>query len=111
MYLLQIWFNLSGPATGGAIYDSYAMCKFTWIDFIRESVPDETTLYKFRYLLEVNGPNKLFYDTVNYSSIDYHINRRLGRSHIYLEKQLNGNNILRTASPLRAARWNIHFKS
>ena len=29
MYLLQIWFNLSDPATEDAIYDSYAMRKFT----------------------------------------------------------------------------------
>ena len=33
MYLLQIWFNLSDPATEDAIYDSYAMRKFTGIDF------------------------------------------------------------------------------
>ena len=29
MYLLQIWFNLSDPATEDAIYDSCAMRKFT----------------------------------------------------------------------------------
>lgn len=52
MYLLQIWFNLSDPATEDAIYDSYAMRKFTGIEFMTESVPDETTLCKFRHLLE-----------------------------------------------------------
>lgn len=65
MYLLQIWFNLSDPATEDAIYDSYAMRKFTGIDFLTESVPDETTLCKFRHLLEKNGVNKLFFDAVN----------------------------------------------
>ena len=54
MYLLQIWFNLSDPATEDAIYDSYAMRKFTGIDFMTEAVPDETTLCKFRHLLEEN---------------------------------------------------------
>ena len=44
MYLLQIWFNLSDPATEDAIYDSCAMRKFTGIDFMTEAVPDETTL-------------------------------------------------------------------
>ena len=44
MYLLQIWFNLSDPATEDAVYDSYAMRKFTGIDFMTEAVPDETTL-------------------------------------------------------------------
>lgn len=65
MYLLQIWFNLSDPATEDAIYDSYAMRKFAGIDFMTENVPDETTLCKFRHLLEENGLNKLFFDAVN----------------------------------------------
>ena len=65
MYLLQIWFNLSDPATEDAIYDSYAMRKFTDIDFMTETVPDETTLCKFRHLLETNGLNKLFFDAIN----------------------------------------------
>ena len=56
--LLQIWFNLSDPATEDAIYDSYAMRKFTGIDFMTEAVPDETTLCKFRHLLEENGLKK-----------------------------------------------------
>ena len=65
MYLLQIWFNLSDPATEDAIYDSYAMRKFTGINFMTEAVPDETTLCKFRHLLETNGLNKLFFDAIN----------------------------------------------
>ena len=65
MYLLQIWFNLSDPATEDAIYDSYAMRKFTEIDFMTEAVPDETTLCKFRHLLEKNELNKLFFDAIN----------------------------------------------
>ena len=64
MYLLQIWFNLSDPATEDAIYDSYAMRKFTGIDFMEDTVPDETTLCKFRHLLEANGLNKLFFDAI-----------------------------------------------
>ena len=66
MYLLQIWFNLSDPATEDAIYDSYAMRKFTGIDFMTEAVPDETTLYNFRHLLEAHGLNKLFFDAINH---------------------------------------------
>ena len=65
MYLLQIWFNPSDPATEDAIYDSYAMRKFTGIDFMTEAVPDETTLHKYRHLLEENGLNKLFFDAIN----------------------------------------------
>ncbi len=60
MYLLQNWFNLSDPATEDAIYDSYAMRKFIGIDFMTESVPDETTQCKFRHLLETHELNKRF---------------------------------------------------
>lgn len=65
MYLLQIWFNLSNPATEDAIYDSYAMRKFTGINFMTKSVPDETTLCKFHHLLEENDLNKLFFGVIN----------------------------------------------
>ncbi len=65
MYLLQIWFNLSDPATEDAIHDSYAMRKFTGINLMTESVPNETTLYKFRHLLEANGVNKLCFDAID----------------------------------------------
>lgn len=65
MYLLQIRFNLSDPATEGAIYGSYPMRKFTGIDFMAESVSDEMTFCKFRHLLEANGLNKLFFDAIN----------------------------------------------
>ncbi len=64
MYFLQSWFTLSDPATEDAIYDSYAMRRFSGIDFMRESVPDETTLCKFRHLLEEHGLNKLFFEAL-----------------------------------------------
>ena len=41
------------------------MRKFTGINFMTEAVPDETTLCKFRHLLEANGLNKLFFDAIN----------------------------------------------
>ncbi len=65
MYLLQVWFNLSDPGTEEAIYDSYAMRKFTGINFITDSVPDETTLCNFRHLLEKHGLSKLFFEAIN----------------------------------------------
>ena len=65
MYLLQIWFNLSDPATEDAIYDSYAMRKFMGIDFMKEQVPDATTLLGFRRLVETSGLGKAFFDAIN----------------------------------------------
>ena len=52
MYLLQAWFNLSDEGVEDAIYDSYAMRKFMKIDFMKENVPDATTLLRFRRILE-----------------------------------------------------------
>ena len=58
IYFLQQWFNLSDPAAEEALYDSLAMRRFVGVDLGREPVPDETTLCKFRHLLEANqeGP-------------------------------------------------------
>ena len=50
--LLQHWFNLSDPAVEEALYHSQAMRRFVAIDLGREPVPDETTVCRFRHLLE-----------------------------------------------------------
>ena len=65
MYLLQIWFNPPDPATKDTIYDSYAMRKFTGVNFMEEDVPNKTTLCKFRHLLEKSKLNQLLFEAVN----------------------------------------------
>src|SRR5215831_18240739 len=52
MYFLQHWFNLSDRAVEEALYDSPTMLAFVGIDLGCEPVPDETTVCKFRHLLE-----------------------------------------------------------
>ena len=52
IYFLQQWFNLSDPAVEEALYDSPVMRQFAGIDLGHEPVPDETTVCKFRHLLE-----------------------------------------------------------
>lgn len=52
IYFLQHWFNLSDPAVEEALYDSKSMRSFVGIDLGREPAPDETTVCKFRHLLE-----------------------------------------------------------
>jgi transposase, IS5 family len=54
IHFLQHWFNLSDPAVEEALYDSRAMRTFVGIDLGREPAPDETTVCKFRHLLEKN---------------------------------------------------------
>lgn len=55
IHFLQHWFNLSDPAVEEALYDSVAMRGFVGIDLGNEPAPDETTVCKFRHLLEENG--------------------------------------------------------
>jgi IS5 family transposase len=55
LYFLQQWFNLSDPAGEEALYDSPVMRRLVQVDLGSEPVPDETTVCKFRHLLEVHG--------------------------------------------------------
>jgi IS5 family transposase len=52
IYFMQQWFNLSDPAMEDALYDSEAMRRFAGIDLAADLVPDETTILRFRHLLE-----------------------------------------------------------
>src|SRR5678809_1708428 len=52
IYFLQQWFNLADPAAEEALYDSAVLRQFVGIDLGAEPVPDETTICKFRHLLE-----------------------------------------------------------
>ena len=54
LHCLQQWFNLSDPAVEEALYDSRVRRQFVGIDLGREPVPDETTICKFRHLLETH---------------------------------------------------------
>src|SRR5579859_6723278 len=65
VYFLQQWFNLSDPAVEEALYDSVVMRQFVGIDLGREPVPDETTVCKFRHLLEEHQLGEQILGTVN----------------------------------------------
>jgi IS5 family transposase len=65
IYFLQQWFNLSDPAVEEALYDSAVMRSFVGIDLGREPVPDETTVCKFRHLLEEHRLGGQMLETVN----------------------------------------------
>ena len=54
IYFLQQWFNLSDPAAEDALYDSVSMRRFAGLDLGQEAAPDETTICRFRHLLEQN---------------------------------------------------------
>jgi IS5 family transposase len=65
VYFLQLWFNLSDPAVEEALYDSASMRSFVGIDLGVEGAPDETTVCKFRHLLERNQLGKTLLQAVN----------------------------------------------
>ena len=65
IYFLQQWFNLSDPATEEALYDSLAMRQFVGIDLGREPAPDETTILRFRHLLESHDLGRQLFAAVN----------------------------------------------
>ena len=52
IYFMQQWFNLSDPAMEDALYDSESMRRFAGIELTTDLVPDETTILRFRHLLE-----------------------------------------------------------
>ena len=65
IYFLQQWFNLSDPAVEEALYDSGVMRCFVGIDLGNEPVPDETTVCKFRHLLEEHRLGGQMLEAVN----------------------------------------------
>ena len=65
IYFLQQWFNLADPAVEEALYDSATLRQFVGIDLGWEPVPDETTVCKFRHLLEEHNLGEEILGRVN----------------------------------------------
>jgi len=67
IYFMQQWFNLSDPAMEDALYDVNSMARFAGIDLNQDPIPDESTILKFRHLLEKHHlSEKLFEVTCSY---------------------------------------------
>jgi IS5 family transposase len=64
IYFLQQWFNLSDPQAEDAVYDSESMRRFARVELGEEVVPDESTILRFRHLLEQHGLTKALFDAV-----------------------------------------------
>jgi len=52
IYFMQQWFNLSDPQAEDALYDIEPMRRFAGIELAEDIIPDETTILRFRHLLE-----------------------------------------------------------
>jgi len=65
IHLLQHFFNYSDPGMEEALYDVPLLREFACIDLVVDVVPDETTILKFRHLLERHGLAERFLAEIN----------------------------------------------
>ena len=52
IHFMQIWFNLSDPQAEDSLYDIESMRRFARIELESDAIPDESTILRFRHLLE-----------------------------------------------------------
>ena len=64
-HLLQQWLNLSDPGMEEALYDRPMFRYFAELDAGEDYLPDESTILRFRHLLEAKNLNMLILATVN----------------------------------------------
>lgn len=65
LYFLQQRFNLSDPAMEEEVYDRTSFQKFLDIDLLNDQIPDETTICRFRHLLEINKLQEKMFVMIN----------------------------------------------
>ena len=64
-YFVQQWFNLSDPGVEEALYESPVLRRFVGVDLGVAPAPDETTVCRFRHLLEKHDLGGLMLEAVN----------------------------------------------
>lgn len=64
IYCLQQWFDLSDPLAEDSLYDSESMRRFVGIELSEDVVPDESTILRFRHLLEAHQLTEAIFATV-----------------------------------------------
>jgi transposase, IS5 family len=65
IHFLQQWFNLSDPAMEEALYDTPMFREFAGLDMGEDHLPDESTILRFRHLLETHQLSVQNLATVN----------------------------------------------
>ena len=64
VHCMQLFYNLSDPAMEDALYEIESMRRFAGLS-LSNSLPDETTILKFRHLLEKHELGKMILKEVN----------------------------------------------
>ena len=65
IHFLQQWFGLSDPAMEEALHDTPLYCEFARLDAGMARMPDETTILRFRHLLEEHNLSIQLLATIN----------------------------------------------
>ena len=63
-YFMQQWFSLSDPGVEEAFYESSTLRRFAGVDLGVAPAPDETTVLRFRHLLEMHDLGGAMLDAV-----------------------------------------------
>lgn len=64
IYFVQQWFNLSDPQAEDALYDSESIRRFVGVELSEDVVPDESTILRFRHLLERHRLTEQIFATI-----------------------------------------------
>jgi IS5 family transposase len=78
IYFLQQWFNLSDPQAEDAIYDSESMRRFARVELGDDRVPDESTILRFRHLLEKHQLTAAIFEAVQDLLVEHRLTLRSG---------------------------------
>lgn len=65
IYFMQQWYALSDPAMEDALYEIESMRRFAGLELADDAMPDETTILKFRHLLERHGLTAQMMNLIN----------------------------------------------
>lgn len=65
IHFLQLWHNLSDPMMEASIYDRMSFQKFLGFDYFGGVIPDESSICRFRHLLEKHGLSKKLLSCIN----------------------------------------------
>lgn len=64
IHAMQLFYNLSDPAMEDALYEIESMRRFAGLS-LSGALPDETTILKFRHLLEKHGLSQKLFEGIN----------------------------------------------
>lgn len=78
IYLLQLWFDLSDPQAEDTLYDSESMRRFARVELGEDTVPDESTILRFRHLIERENLAEQIFEQINSLLIDKRLMMRAG---------------------------------